>query len=306
MQKISRKKTIEGTQIPGIIKNMQYHYIHLDVYEDGMVDCWELVDLQGLRQKLDINWLVPSVPKGENLSIFGLGSYRIRSAKWHYDKNSYYEYIKNTIKALNPQWNNIYSISKEEQQLWEDRRVSFSPEAQDFYVKNEFHYQTVEGNGFTIFMKHENHCYLVKMVVYQDGRVTCYHSDFELNYRIEDVQELFRNGTFFTSYKGQIKVIIDRFAEVTLGKVNYCTEPEEKYKELADLHAKLNGEKTSLEKCREAYYSYLEYPSEYTRERLKQFYELIPEHERQYLGDMDNKDSDYRRIIYHPEDKREV
>jgi hypothetical protein len=29
MQKIKRQKTIEGTRIPGIIKNGQYYYINL-------------------------------------------------------------------------------------------------------------------------------------------------------------------------------------------------------------------------------------------------------------------------------------
>nr|WP_306665852.1 hypothetical protein [Paenibacillus oleatilyticus] len=65
MQKISRQRTIEGTCIPGIIKNMQYYYINLDVYEDGMINCWELVDLNGLKEKIEINWLVPNVPNGK-------------------------------------------------------------------------------------------------------------------------------------------------------------------------------------------------------------------------------------------------
>lgn len=46
MHRIKRQKAIEGTRNPGIIKNGQYYYINLDVYEDGMVNCWELVDLK--------------------------------------------------------------------------------------------------------------------------------------------------------------------------------------------------------------------------------------------------------------------
>lgn len=306
IHKISRQKTVEGTQIPGIIHNMQYFYINLDVYEDGMMNCWELVDLDGLKEKLEIGWLVPSIPDGENISIHGLGAYKIITGSWNYDKNSYYEYIKKAIERLNPNLNNIYTVSEEEKKLLEQRRISYSPEAKDFYVKSELFYQTVEGNGFPIFMKHEGCCYLANLVVYQDGCVKCYHSGCELDYKIEEVQEMFRNGTFFTEFKTPTKIMIDDFAEVTLGEAAYCADPEEKYKELLDIHSKLNGKKTSLEKCREAYYSYLEYPSDYTRERLKELYELIPEHERMYLGDMDSKDADYIRIIYYPDDKREV
>lgn len=54
MQRIKRQKAIEGTRIPGIIKNGQYYYINLDVYEDGMINCWELVDIKGLEEKLRI------------------------------------------------------------------------------------------------------------------------------------------------------------------------------------------------------------------------------------------------------------
>jgi hypothetical protein len=117
MQKIKRQKTIEGTRIPGIIKNGQYYYINLDVYEDGIVNCWELVDLIGLEEKLQINWLVPQVPVGEHLSIYGLGWYKIESAKWKYDKKSYLKYINDVIKKLNPKLNNIYKISNEEKEL---------------------------------------------------------------------------------------------------------------------------------------------------------------------------------------------
>ena len=42
------------------------------------------------------------------------------------------------------------------------------------------------------------------------------------------------------------------------------------------------------------------------REVLRKAYEAVPESERMYLGDMDSKDSDYRRILYYPDKKREV
>jgi hypothetical protein len=44
----------------------------------------------------------------------------------------------------------------------------------------------------------------------------------------------------------------------------------EKYKQLVDTYQKLNGNETSLEKCRKAYNEYLEYPSEFARGRLKE------------------------------------
>ncbi len=46
--------------------------------------------------------------------------------------------------------------------------------------------------------------------------------------------------------------------------------------------------------------------AEATRERLRAAYEAVPEHQRLFLGDMDTKDGDYKRILYHPERKRQV
>ena len=68
----------------------------------------------------------------------------------------------------------------------------------------------------------------------------------------------------------------------------------------------LLGEEDSIDICRRAYHYYLEEPSEWAREKLRKAYEAVPEHQRMYLGDMDSRDSDYLRILYHPEQKREV
>ncbi|GAA4861525.1 hypothetical protein GCM10023310_46110 [Paenibacillus vulneris] len=307
MKKIQRTKTIEGTSIPGIIHNGgHYFYINVDIYEDGMTNCWELVDLKGLESKINSNWLTPVVPIGDTISIHGLGSYRIDEANWKFNKKSYYKHIKETIKVLNPEFVNIYEISNREKTLSETRRIVHSPRATDFYVENEMFYQTAEGNGFFIFMKYEGKHYLVNLIAYKNGLVVIYHLPNEVQYRVKEIGPLFENGTFFTTYDNPIPITLSDLGEVILSKPLYAANIEEKYKELMDIYKKLNGEKSSLEACREAYYSYLENPSEFYRENLRKKYELVPEHERRYLGDMDSKDSDYRRILYRPNVKREV
>lgn len=76
MQRIRRIKQVEGTTTPGIIHNADHNFlVQVQVYEDGMVNCWELVDLKGLKQKIDEYWLGPDIPDGETLSIHGLGAF---------------------------------------------------------------------------------------------------------------------------------------------------------------------------------------------------------------------------------------
>ncbi|MFF2014871.1 hypothetical protein [Paenibacillus sp. NPDC058177] len=305
MQRISRQKRIEGTRVPGIINNNQYFYINVDVYEDGMVNCWELVDLTGAKEKLEAGWLVTRVPEGESLSIHGLGAYKIASAEWAFDETSYLRYLQDTVRTLNPELENLYTISVRDKQQ-HGRRVIHSPNASEFYVQTEQFYQTAAGDGFTMFLKHEGQNYIANIVVYEDGLVSCYTPAFEWKMTLDEVGDLFRNGTLFTSFTESTTVRFDNLGIITFDEVLYSAEPEEKYKELANAYQKLSGGETSLEKCRQAYYSYLEYPTDHARARLKELYEEVPEHERMYLGDMDIKDYDYARIIYNPEEKREV
>ncbi|GKV54476.1 hypothetical protein NCCP2222_04230 [Sporosarcina sp. NCCP-2222] len=307
MQQIRRKKEIEGTTMPGIIQNGgQYFFVNLDVYEDGMANCWELVDLKGLKEKLDIGWLTPSVPVGRTLSIHGLGAYKIQSANWRFDHETYYENVIHKVKQLNPEYENIFTITKTQKEITERRKIVHSPTAVDFYVVREMFYETAEGKGLFIFMKENEKNYLVNMVVYKNGLVGVYHSDFEKYFQFDEVAELFTSGVFFTEFTGSLEVIIGELGEVYFSPVMLAADMKEKQKELTDMYNRLKGEKTTLEICREAYYHYLANPSDFNRDRLKEKYELVPEHERMYLGDMDSKDWDYQRIIYSPNEKREV
>ncbi|MEK3878390.1 DUF7638 domain-containing protein [Paenibacillus sp. FSL M7-0420] len=307
MRAIRRIKTVEGTSIPGIIHNGgSYFYINVDVYEDGMVNCWELTDLKGLSGKINSGWLTPAVPSGKQLSIHGLGAYTVESAKWIYNEAGYYQHVKDTVARLNPELTNIYDISLSEQQRNEARRIALSPTATEFYVNSEMFYQTTEGKSIHLFMKYSGAVYLVDVVIYKDGKVAVYNLPAEAEYTLEELDELVADKTFFTTMDTPVKVQILQLGEVTLGASLYSADAEEKLKELHNLHKQLNGEQTAHEACRAAYYAYLENPSEYYREQLRIKYELVPEHERMYLGDMDTKDWDYQRILYHPEETREV
>ncbi|GBF77761.1 hypothetical protein PA598K_06327 [Paenibacillus sp. 598K] len=201
---------------------------------------------------------------------------------------------------------NIYQVTTAQKQLQQSRKVVDSPRAVPFLVERELFYQTVDGSVFSIFMKVEQQYYLVPMAVYKNGEVVCYVPGRDIHFRIEEVSDWFTEQTFFTELNEPTSVILPELGEVTLSDGGYAAALADKRDELIDSHKKLNGVKTSFEECREAYYQYLEDPREYYRQALKEKYERVPEHERMYLGDMDSKDWDYQRIIYRPDEKREV
>ncbi|WP_145408225.1 DUF7638 domain-containing protein [Paenibacillus xylanexedens] len=307
MQNIRRTKQIEGTTTPGIIHNGGHHFlIPVQIYEDGMINCWELVDLKELKQKIEEYWLGPDVPVGETISIHGLGAYRVEQANWTHNNSSYYEHIERKIRALNPEFRNIFEVTPRLQQLKENRRVSPSPQAVDFAVVQELFYETIQGDGFSIFMKYEGWHYLVHLVVYENGKVVIYQLPNHVEMVIDELAAWFQDGTFFTTIDRPVAIRILDLGEVTFSEEQYAENVEDKYQELLDIYKKLTGEQTTFEACRHAYHMYLEDPSEFNRAVLKEKYERVPEHQRMYLGDMDSRDMDYQRIIYSPEEKREV
>src|SRR5262249_57840069 len=45
-------KRIDGVFFMAFIHNGNYHLRHISVYQDGMIDCWGLVDFEGFRKKV--------------------------------------------------------------------------------------------------------------------------------------------------------------------------------------------------------------------------------------------------------------
>ncbi len=66
---------------------------------------------------------------------------------------------------------------------------------------------------------------------------------------------------------------------------------------LLEIFRKNNGEKTAFEKCKTAFKTYSEKPSRKNKSILKEFYSKVPLFARPALGDMDSKDSSYRKIL---------
>jgi hypothetical protein len=122
---------------------------------------------------------------------------------------------------------------------------------------------------------------------------------------IEDIDKMFSSGTLSSSIDGEFQISIPHFAELTVS-AQYQVTSREKRKEIRNLLSQVKGKETTLEICRRIYHQYLVDPTTANREKLRQAYEAVPEHERMYLGDMDTKDADYVRILYQPGLKREV
>ncbi|MFT5618387.1 MAG: hypothetical protein ACI85I_001620 [Arenicella sp.] len=91
-------KIIKGISLPVFIHNMNYHLTNINVYEDGMIDCWELVDLNGFKEKIKSGWVKTQLPKGENVSAFPLGNFEVRN---FYPNRTETELVKEVEHIIN-------------------------------------------------------------------------------------------------------------------------------------------------------------------------------------------------------------
>lgn len=104
MEKVFRENKsgdlIKGIGLPAFIRNGGYHCALIKVYEDGMIDCWELVDFQGFVEKVKEGWVATMVPQDEIItrhqSFFG----KATNIQTYIDEYEFIKEVEDTINEL--------------------------------------------------------------------------------------------------------------------------------------------------------------------------------------------------------------
>jgi hypothetical protein len=303
--KIERTRVLQGRFVPGVINNGGSHFfINLQVFEDGLVDCWEMVDLELFKKKLNSGWVSPKIPNGKQLSIHHLGSWTVKNGEWLFDKESYFEHIKEVVKDLNPELKNLYNCFGTTTKKVGKTNVSLLGMANGKPVRTEdpenYFSQKHKGDSFHGFQKIDDLNYnLININVFADFRIQISGIEKPELVSIDEFTSLIKDGTISTEIPEDSTVHIYGFGKCTVGTCQYSANIEEKLSEINDIISQLNGDKTTSEICREVYEEYIENPTVRLKDLLKVAYENIPEHLRTYvLGDMDAKDIPVRMIIY--------
>lgn len=302
MGRVYRRQRIEGITVPAIIHNRQYFWHNMAVYEDGTVSCWEKTDLCDVIRQLERGWLAFGVPVGSALSVHSLCTLEIVSAEWNFENESYRRFIEDTVRSLNPEMANIYETTPLEKEKWKERRVGFVADPTPFKVSGKFGYDTLDGKQMNVFLRKDGEILLTTVTAYEDGTFSVDGLDGFLS--LEGIRELFGKGMLCVSPKENESVSFGALGNAVC-KTIYKVKKAEKLKEIENESLRLTDKPDAFSLARQAYYAYLIEPSEFRKNKLREAYEAVPEHQRMFLGDMDTRDSDYIRILY-TDDKREV
>lgn len=300
---ITRTQVIDGIVTPAIIRNGNYYFINLQVYRDGLVNCWEMVDLDLFRQKLATRWVVPAIPDGQTLSIFSLGAWEIGKGNWLHSKESYYDYICSLVRHLNPRLENLYNCHGSTTEKKGNVNVSIFPLIQATPYRELDPEATfpkrISGESFSIFYKDEKGCYyLAALSLFTDGGVAINHTPEPVRINLPQVRELAAQGRILTDMPLQTPVTILGLGAFQFQKKHNCVAVEDKLLELEEAFRKLNGGPGAVEQCRSIFEQYLKTPTLALKQVLKAAYENIPSHQRIYVGDMDTKDIPVRMVLY--------
>ncbi|WP_324027519.1 hypothetical protein QSV08_06120 [Maribacter sp. BPC-D8] len=299
---ITRTETFEGFSIPGIIHNMQYHFTDLQVYSDGLISCWEMVDLSILRNKINQGWIVTKIPNGEAISIFNLGNWYIEQGEWDHTKESLYEFISSLIKRLNPTLENLHNYngnnSKKIGKVDVAKHFDPSPKPYHYDDLDSILPNKVNGEKFHFFYRiNDNKTYLTELSIYESGRVELTNLPTKKVINFSDVKNLINEKVLVSDLKIGETVTILNLGSFKI-KSGSGVDINFKLNELTDKLNELNGKENSITKCARIFEEYKNNPNVKLMEELKIAYEAVPEHKRIFVGTMDTKDYEVRQVIY--------
>lgn len=92
---------IFGKALSVFIHNGDYHLVDLKVFQDGKIDCWDLVDFEEFKQKIASGWIQTSIPEGAEVSIFSLGRFKIKDSSMYVKEAELIKEVQDVINELN-------------------------------------------------------------------------------------------------------------------------------------------------------------------------------------------------------------
>jgi len=94
-------KLIPGVFAMAFIHNGPYHLTHISIYQDGMIDCWGMVDFEKFKQKVRSGWVVTQPPEGSDIDVSFLGCFTAVNATYWIEPEAFLTEVHDEIEHLN-------------------------------------------------------------------------------------------------------------------------------------------------------------------------------------------------------------
>ena len=93
-------KFIKGIGLPAFIHNVSYYQTIIEIYEDGIIDCWGYINIKTFEEKLNEGWVTTEVPKGANINKHHLFSARNVDITTKVENKEFLKEVKDALARL--------------------------------------------------------------------------------------------------------------------------------------------------------------------------------------------------------------
>lgn len=150
---------------------------------------------------------------------------------------------------------------------------------------------------------------LTNLEIYQDRKIMCWGIHDQLLWErvgittfpemsFDQFVELVSLGKVVTTVPAGASISVSEFATFTVSKIESVLEQDDLIGVVRDMLHELNGEPTSSGRCREAFFHFLDEPTQLHHEQLREAYLAVPSHWRIFvLKDFDNGDAAIAAIL---------
>jgi hypothetical protein len=124
---------ISGMYTLAFIHNGSYFVSEIRVYQDGMIDCWDLVDFEGFKQKIKQGWVVTMLPHNAPVAVSRLGRFTATEIKSALKEEEFIKEVADAIEELNGRPTSIDKCQKAFQRFQEKRSAETRQQVQETY-----------------------------------------------------------------------------------------------------------------------------------------------------------------------------
>ena len=285
-----------GYAISGFINNWQCHHTTIDVYSDGVIDCWGFVDHNLFQGKLNQNWIVSAARHDQSISIFNLGRTDHSNGKWFNKPKDIKGLVTELIRDLNPSMKGVVDMKGSDTEV--GGHVTYSKMGSSDkkpYRRSES--GILLGDVVPVIIKQDGGLFeLSQLFIFEDSKFRVGIDSPLMSYT--ELEDLYQSGAILNKVDKGSRLCIPGVGEFTCNTALGYIDIEDRLREVKDKLGVLNGNKSIVTQTAEQFDTFSEESSSENLEKLRGLYEQVPTHERMYCGDMDTKDYEIRRALY--------
>jgi len=279
---------IAGRAISTFINNGQCHLTTVEVYEDGAIGCWGILDRKSFEEKLTSRWVVPyPVEAEQRISVFNFGTTGFTDATWIQSVETIAKEVDAALAGFG-----------------RDGAMGFEPkphygnlawfESRPFRLLAGTGSQQILGESVPILRRTGEAFELTRLTIYADSLWQVGSGDLS---PISDLGAAFLDGQFAESAEQKSFVRVPGLGKFrTTGRFGAVAQ-EDRISEVKDKLATLKGEPSVITTCMTRFMEFEREPSAERKEALRSSYFAVPRQLRRFCGDMNSQDLPIRAAL---------